>query len=103
MARREKLTDKMIRTLDRPQTGRRAMVDPELNSHYLRIPASGPIISTVVVKKGGKQKWESIGAIDDLGGSNPPVKRHGPSSNGSSPASRHRQRRSLSPAWRRAG
>jgi hypothetical protein len=58
----------MIERLKRPKTGRRAQADPELNSHYIRIPAAGPVISVVVVKQGGVQTWETVGAIDALGG-----------------------------------
>jgi integrase len=68
MARRKVLTDKMIASLSRPQQGRRVMADPELARHCLRIPFRGPIVSTVIIKQGGKQVWKVVGSIDDLGG-----------------------------------
>jgi integrase len=65
MARRKILTDRMIRALPRTDK-RRAIADPELRGHYLRIPPTGAIAFTVIVKKGGRQTWESIGTSADL-------------------------------------
>jgi integrase len=50
-----------------PRKPRRyALADPELRGHYLRVPPTGAINFTVIVKKGGRQTWESIGTAADL-------------------------------------
>jgi integrase len=65
MVRRKGLSDRQIAALPR-RVKRYALADPELRGHYLRIPPAGAINFTVIVKKGGKQTWESVGTTDDL-------------------------------------
>jgi hypothetical protein len=60
MARRKGLSDRQIAALPRRAT-RYAISDPELRGHYLRIPPAGAVTYTVIVKRNGKQTWESIG------------------------------------------
>jgi integrase len=51
-----------------PRTGkRRVLSDPELRSHYLRVPAGpGPIAYTVILKRNGRQEWASVGDTDEM-------------------------------------
>jgi integrase len=66
MPRRKTLSDRQIKALSRDR--RHVIADPELGSHYLRVPAGdGPVVYTVVVKKGGKQTWEVVGNSNDMG------------------------------------
>jgi integrase len=66
VARRRGLTDRQIAALPR-KTKRYVIADPDQRSLFLRVPArDGPIGFTVIVKKGGRQTWESIGTTDDL-------------------------------------
>jgi hypothetical protein len=67
MAARRKLTDRMVRDFERPQKGRRLERDKELACHFIRVPASGPPIYTVIVKVAGKQTWEAVGSSADMG------------------------------------
>jgi integrase len=63
---RRKFTDKMVRALKRPRKGRRLERDLELACHFIRVPASGPPIYTVIVKVAGKQTWEVVGSSADM-------------------------------------
>jgi integrase len=65
MARRKGLSDRQIASLPR-RAQRYAIADPELRGHYLRIPPVGAVNFTVIVKKNGKQTWQSVGTADDL-------------------------------------
>lgn len=65
MTRRKGLSDRQVAALPR-KPRRYALADPELRGHYLRVPPAGPINFTVIVKKGGRQTWESIGTSADL-------------------------------------
>jgi integrase len=61
MAKRKGLTDKQIAAL--PRKGRRyVLADPQLRGLYLRVPTGdGPVAYTVIVKRHGRQLWESVG------------------------------------------
>jgi integrase len=66
MARRPKLSDRQIAQL--PRRGSRYIIaDPEQRSHYLRVPVSGPVVYTAVVKVHGKQTWKAIATADEIG------------------------------------
>jgi hypothetical protein len=60
MPRRKGLSAKQLACLPRRAT-RYTINDPETRSLYLRIPPSGPINFTVIVKKNRQQTWKSIG------------------------------------------
>jgi integrase len=65
MARRRKLTDRQIADLPR-KPKRYIVTDPEQRSLFLRVPPTGPITYTAIVKTHGKQTWKAIGTTDDL-------------------------------------
>jgi integrase len=60
MARRKGLSAKQLAALPR-RSVRYTIGDPETRGLYLRIPPTGPINFTVIVKKDRKQIWESVG------------------------------------------
>ncbi len=65
MAKRKGLTDKQIAAL--PRKGRRyVLADPQLRGLYLRVPTGdGPVAYTVIIKRQGRQLWESVGTSAD--------------------------------------
>jgi integrase len=65
MARRKGLSAKQLAALPR-RSVRYTISDPETRGLYLRIPPTGPINFTVIIKKNRKQTWESVGTTDDL-------------------------------------
>jgi hypothetical protein len=65
MARREGLSAKQFAALRR-RSVRYTKGDPETRGLYFRIPPTGPINFTVIVKKNRKQTWESVGTTDEL-------------------------------------
>jgi integrase len=65
MARRKGLSAKQLAALPR-RSVRYTIGDPETRGLYFRIPPTGSINATVIVKKNRKQTWESIGTTDDL-------------------------------------
>ena len=65
MARRPKLTDRQIAGLPR-KPKRYIVTDPEQRSLFLRVPPTGPISFTAIVKTHGKQTWKSLGTTDEL-------------------------------------
>jgi integrase len=66
MTRRPKLSDRQIAALPR-KTRRYIVADPEQRSHYLRVPVSGPVVYTAVVKVRGKATWKAIATTDEIG------------------------------------
>jgi integrase len=66
MARRPKLSDRQIAALPR-KSRRYILSDPEQRALYLRVPPSGPITYTAVVKVHGQQTWKAIGTTDEIG------------------------------------
>jgi integrase len=65
MARRPKLTDRQIAGLPR-KPKRYIITDPEQRSLFLRVPPTGPITYTAIVKTRGKQIWKALGTTDEL-------------------------------------
>src|SRR4029077_17659816 len=65
MARRPKLTDRQIAALPR-KPKRYIVTDPEQRSLFLRVPPTGPISYTAIVKTHGKQTWKALGTTDEL-------------------------------------
>jgi integrase len=66
MARRSRLTDKMIATL--PRKARRYLfADPEQPNLFLRVPPEGAAAFTVIVKRKRTQHWCVVGSTDVMG------------------------------------
>jgi hypothetical protein len=65
MARRRRLTDRQIAGLPR-KPKRYIVTDPEQRSLFLRVPPTGPVSFTVIVKTHGKQTWKALGTADEL-------------------------------------
>jgi integrase len=65
MAKRKGLTDKQVNALPR-KSRRYVLADPQQRGLFLRVPTGDrPVAYTVIVKRQGRQIWESVGSSAD--------------------------------------
>ena len=65
MAKRKGLTDKQVKALPR-KSGRYVLADPQQRGLFLRVPTGDrPVAYTVIVKRQGRQIWESVSSSAD--------------------------------------
>ena len=77
MAKRKGLTDKQVNALPR-KSRRYVLADPQQRGLFLRVPTGDrPVAYTVIVKRQGRQIWESVGSSADTTIDEARAKAHG--------------------------